>query len=123
MRTGFRRPVPGGADETHQLTRLPRNFEKIESESCGVEPAGADGGADDARQGGPRFEFTVDPADLRPPLTDWLQQEGGVEVHYHTDLDESSKGRYRLRAKDPAVTGREGWAEQPTRLVMTGLEG
>lgn len=122
MRTGFRRTGRDEADETHRLTRLPRDFEKIESESCSVEPAGAEDGADGARAPGPRFEFTVDPADLRPPLTDWLRRKGGVEVHYHTDLEESPKGRYRLRAKDPSATDRDGWTEEPTRLVMSRLE-
>lgn len=124
MRTGFRRPVEDGTDETHRLTRLPRDFETIEADSCAA-GAGADGGGSSAAgtRGGPRFEFTLHPADLRPPLTAWLREEGGVTVDYHTDLEEAPKGRYRLRAEDPAAAGVDGWTEEPIRLVMSPVGG
>lgn len=123
MRTGFRRPKSDRADETHQLRHLPRDFEKIDASSCTVDPAdtdAAESGSD--RTTGPRFEFTLHPGDLRPPLTEWLRQEDGVRVDYHTDLDEDPKGRYRLRAKDPATVERNGWTEEPIRLVMDKIE-
>lgn len=123
MRTGFRRPREDRADETHQLTRMPRDFERIERESCSVDSGGRGGRAEGGREAGLRFEFTLDPADLRPPLTDWLRREGGVDVAYHTDLQDDPKGRYRLRAKDPSATERDGWTEEPIRLVMSELEG
>lgn len=123
MRTGFRRSRPDGADETHQLTHMPRDFEKVEDESCTAGPTGASGSGGDAESAGPRFEFTLHPGDLRPPLTEWLESEDGVIVDYHTDLDENPKGRYRLRARDHTVTGEDGWTGEPIRLVMTKVDG
>lgn len=123
MRTGFRRPRPDGADETHQLTHMPRDFEKIENESCTAGPSDASGSRGDAGSSGPHFEFTLHPGDLRSPLTEWFESEEGVIVDYHTDLQENPKGRYRLRARDRTVTEEDGWTEDPIRLVMTKVDG
>ena len=98
---GFRREHEDG-DEIHEFSRPPRDFEET-----------GDGG----------YRFTIDPADLHPPLTDWLEASESVAVDYHTDVDGKAKARFRLRAAKPDRIADSDWAERPARIVLDPLDG
>ncbi len=97
---GFRRPLED-EEETHEFSRPPRDFEETEDGS---------------------YRFTIGPPDLRPPLTDWLEEGEAVRVDYHTDLDDEAKARFRLRAAEPGPTEDSDWMESPTRVRLEPLE-
>lgn len=96
---GFRRSLEDG-EEVHEFSRPPRNFE--ESEGGG-------------------YRFTIEPPDLRSPLTDWLEESDPVRVDYHTDLDREAKARFHLRPGDPERMEDSDWMEHPTRVVLQPL--
>lgn len=93
---GFRRPLDG-EDEVHEFSRPPRDFEQT-----------GDGG----------YRFTIEPSDLRPPLTEWLEEEGTVTVDYHTDVEEASKARFRLDTVEANRTADPDWTERPVRVRL-----
>lgn len=93
---GFRRPLDG-EDEVHEFSRPPRDFEQT-----------GDGG----------YRFTIEPPDLRPPLTAWLEEEGTVTVDYHTDVEEASKARFRLDTVEADRTSEPDWTERPVRVRL-----
>lgn len=93
---GLRRPLDG-EDEVHAFTRPPRDFEET-----------GEGG----------YRFTIGPADLEPPLSDWLEEGGPVTVDYHTDVDGPAKARFELRPGEPERIGGDDWTEQPTQVLL-----
>lgn len=95
-RPGFRRPLDG-EDEVHEFSGPPRDFEQ-------------------AGNGG--YRFTIGAADLHPPLTDWLEEEGAVTVDYHTDVEEAAKARFRLEPVEADGTAEPDWTERPVRVRL-----
>lgn len=93
---GLRRPLEEGG-EVHEFSRPPRNFEETE-----------DGG----------YRFTIEPPDLRPPLTEWLEEGTAVTVDYHTDLEGEAKARFLLRPGEPDRIAGPDWMERPTQVVL-----
>lgn len=93
---GLRRPLEEG-DEVHEFSRPPRNFEETE-------------------EGG--YRFTIEPPDLRAPLTDWLVEDEPVTVDYHTDLEGAAKARFRLLPAQPERLTGDDWMGQPTRVLL-----
>lgn len=97
---GFRR-TQDGKDEIHEFTRPPRDFEETEA-------------------GG--YRFTVDPPDVHPPLTDWLEEDGTVTVDYHTDVEDPVKARFRLDILESDRLSEPDWTERPVRLALEPID-
>lgn len=93
---GFHRSLEEGK-EVHEFSRPPRNFEET-------------------KEGG--YRFTIDPPDLRSPLTDWLMKDEPVTIDYHTDVEGAAKARFRLLPAEPEQITDEDWMEQPTRILL-----
>ena len=98
---GFRRLLEDG-EEVHEFSRPPRDFEET-----------GDGG----------YRFTIEPADLHPPLTDWLEASESVTVDYHTDVDGEARARFHLRPSEPDRIAGSDWMERPTQVILEPLEG
>lgn len=97
---GFRRRRDG-EDEVHEFSRPPREFEQT-----------GEGG----------YRFTIDPPDLRPPLTDWLEEDGAVTVDYHTDVEGPAKATFRLDALEADRTFGDDWTDRPARLALDPIQ-